>query len=136
MISTKLTFYGACKEALEFYRQLFDGEITKEETFKNRIEAFPMGLDVKYENLIFSAELRILQGNDTCYISIGASGACKDNVAFDIILENAAEIQNIYDKLMENGGKSNVPLGETKEYTLFGSMIDKFGVCWTLYCIR
>lgn len=144
MISAKLTFYGLCRDALMFYKDIFQGEIVSLKTFEEEKEQFPQGVDSSCSQYIYSAEIKITHGDDTSYISMGDSPiitftgldgslACRDNVAFDVKLAEEEESVRIFNGFLNDGAKTNVPLKKTDTYSLFGSLIDRYGVCWSLF---
>lgn len=147
MVAAKITFYGVCREALEFYTKVFEGEVEKLETFEANQKRFPTGMPDHCKELIYTAVFTIKDEKDNCHICMGDSpilaitgmqeaGICKDNLAFDIVMKDPERIRDIYNKLMDHSGKSNILLKENEEFLLYGSMIDCYGICWTLYCYR
>lgn len=57
------------------------------------------------------------------------------NPLFEIRGENAALSKEIFDRLGE-GAKLNRPLSPEADNVLFGSLIDKYGICWNLYSVE
>lgn len=56
----------------------------------------------------------------------------KYNPLFEIRIENETLSAEIFDRLQE-GAKLNRPLSPETDNVLFGSLIDKYGICWNLY---
>lgn len=59
---------------------------------------------------------------------------CKDNIAFDITLKDPELIKEIYQKFIDAGSKNNIALSKTANGTLQCSVIDPFGICFTMLC--
>lgn len=144
MISVKLTFGGLCDEAIKFYSQCFDLKVLTQRSFQNAEEAFPQGVEPKFQDFIFSAELEITLEDSKFYMTIGDTPAivftgtdglsgCNDNIAFDIHVKEPNLIRELYQKFTEAGSKNNIPL-EQSEQGLRCSLIDPYGICWTMVC--
>lgn len=145
MISVKLTFYGQCNEAIQFYSQCFDSKLIAYKRFQDAKDAFPQGIESKYYNFIFSAELEITLEDYKFYITMGDTptviftgidepSGCKDNIAFDIHIRDTKLIRNLYEKFINAGSKTNIPLDQSVQGGLRCSVIDPYGICWTMFC--
>ena len=147
MIAARITFYGACRDAVDFYSRVFHAAVEDESLFEDHQNQFPMGLSVGAGKLIFYVRLRIPDEEGDACIIMGDSpilalpgnmerSGCKDNIIFDMKLHSATETERIYNAFMEDGAKCNIPLCSREEYSKYGSFIDRFGICWNLYCMR
>ncbi len=145
MISAKLTFYGLCKEAIVFYSQCFEVRLMAKKRFQDAKDAFPQGIDAKYHDFIFSAELEITLEGDRFHMTMGDSpmlvftgadeiSGCKDNIAFDIRIRDPEVMKGLYDQFINAGSKTNIPLAQTEQGELRCSLIDPYGICWTMFC--
>lgn len=56
-----------------------------------------------------------------------------DNITYEIKSDDKEWVEMVYNKLLE-GGKTNIPLQKKPQYELFGSLIDRFGICWIICC--
>lgn len=145
MISVRLTFYGLCKEAINFYIQCFDSKLIACKRFQDTKDAFPQGIEAKYYNFIYSAELEITIEGHKFYVTMGDTptiiftginelSGCKDNIAFDIRIRDPKLIRYLYEKFINVGSKTNIPLEQSRQKQLRCSVIDPYGICWTMFC--
>lgn len=144
MISVKLTFGGLCNEAIRFYSQCFNVKVLAQKSFKDAENSFPQGIEAKFQDFVFSAQLEITLEDSKFYVTMGDTPAivftgtgelsgCNDNIAFDIHVKEPALIRELYKKFTEAGSKNNIPL-EQSEQGLRCSLIDPYGICWTMVC--
>ena len=124
------TFDGNAREAIEFYAQVFGGEI-RLATFKD----FQAPVDPEHENLVMHAELVTehgfnLRASDGAALS-GHAQQGTTNMEASLIGE-AGEVETArawFEKLSVDATNVNdlnqVPWGAT-----FGSLTDKFGIAW------
>jgi PhnB protein len=125
-----LTFAGECEAALNFYKDVLNGEIIQmsrmgenkmqvAEDLKNKImhARLKMGDNLLYMSDTFSPE-SVVQGN---------------NVSLSIELEDLKNTEDIFNKL-SSGGKVKMPLEDTFWGARFGMLVDRFGIHWMLNC--
>jgi PhnB protein len=116
-------FQGNCKEAMEFYKNIFGGELTLlpytdemmsgEDSMKGKVmHAALMGGDVE------------LMGSDTQQASAKAA-----KVSISLMGENEEKLRTIFDKLSEDV-EVQYPLKKEFWGDTFGSLTDKYGVDW------
>lgn len=145
MIAARLTFLGACRDAADFYCQVFHGDLILKTLFQDHSDQFPMGLSGDAGNFIYSAIVRITDENGRSYISMGDSpviafsgrqgdGRCRDNVVFDVNVSSPSEVERIYDAFIHDGARCNIALCTRKGYRKYASFIDRFGICWNVFC--
>lgn len=145
MIAVKLTFFGSCREALEFYANVFRGEIIEEKIFGEYVGQFPADLSETVKNYIYSATLRVPDNSGASYINMGdspvvvfcedpGSTGCHDNVIMDVKLDSVSDVERIFEKFTQDSAKCNIALCEKDGYKKYASFIDKFGVCWNVFC--
>jgi len=116
-----LVFPGTCKEALEFYKEALNGEITLMQTFGES----PVDVSPENEHRIFNAELNAggiclkasddLPGHD---VNLG------NNISLFTVFPDAASKKEAFERLAV-GGKILFPLDEN-----FGMLKDKYNVQW------
>lgn len=145
MIAARLTFFGACKDAADFYCKVFHGELTLKTLFQDHSDQFPMGLSGDARNFVYSVNVRITDENGDSYISMGDSpviafsgrqgnGGCRDNVVFDVNVCSPLEVERIYEAFSHDGAKCNIALCTREGYSRYASFIDRFGICWNVFC--
>ncbi|HEY6435370.1 MAG TPA: VOC family protein [Ignavibacteriaceae bacterium] len=128
-INAYITFSGNCREAMNFYREVLDGELTLQ-----TIGESPMAekLPANMRAYILHAELK--KGDLTLMASdmVSDQGLVKGNsITLMLACNSEEEIKNCYKKLSA-GGKATHPLEDTFWGALFGGLTDKFGNHWLL----
>ncbi len=118
-----LVFPGTCKEAMEYYASIFEGEITNMTTFKDS----PVPAPKEAQDRIFNSELK------TKTITFKASDDMPGyevktgtNISLFLVFEDPEQKKNTFDKLSQ-GGKIQFPIEEN-----FGMCTDKYGIQWML----
>jgi PhnB protein len=122
-----ISFRGTAREAMEFYRSVFGGELDLS-TFSD----FQMpGIAEDESNLIMHGQLEapggmVLMGADT-----PASMELPEGSSITISLsgDDEAELRGYWDKLAE-GGSITLPLEVAPWGDAFGQLTDRFGVSW------
>ncbi len=125
-----LHFEGQAEEALEFYKNIFDGEIT----MSSRYGDAPMPVDEDWKNKLMHARLKF--GNSLIYVSDGPKGykSSKDgNIQLSVDVPDEKKIEEVFNKMAE-GGQVTMPLAKQFWGAKFGMLKDKFGVGWMFNC--
>lgn len=129
-----LTFNGNCGEAVDLYRRAFGVE-AKVMRFGDMPQP-PIPLSDEQKGWILQAELdfgtAILRMSDTFQKIAGAPSAFV-SIGFE---GGAEEVQNAFKTLQSNGGQVKQPLAETFYATLYGEVIDKFGIEWKMAVLK
>lgn len=127
-----VNFKGNCREAVEFYAEVFKTEkpqiMTYGDTPQQPGEEFPQFEEVK--NMVMAASVNI-NGSNVMFqdvfpdmpLTIGS------NINLTITLNDMEEIKSIFSKLKE-GGTVSMDLQETFWSKLYGAVTDKFGIPW------
>jgi PhnB protein len=129
-----LFFSGKCEEALNFYKDVFRGQIE----FLSRWSEMPKdagGPPVTPEtaNRIMHATFKAPG------VSFMASDGGPDKtygegpVSLSIATDEIAEAERIFDRLAD-GGKTEMPLSDAFWGAKFGMLTDKFGIDWMVSC--
>jgi PhnB protein len=125
-----LHFGGDCRAAMEFYRQVLDGEIVTMMTYGEG----PPGLaEPAWQDRILHATLKI--GEEELLGSDAPPGRYQPPAGFDvtIALDDLDEAKRIFAALSE-GGSVTMPLQQTFWTRGFGMITDRFGVRWMINC--
>lgn len=139
-IAPNVTFYGCCKEAVEFYSRVFSVESKTIILFRELQGPFSSWINPQNENLVYSALLKFRGGTTIAfkdslsmiYQDDGSKGKNKDNIIFEAADLTKEEIQHIYSAFMQDGALTNIALGPRPDNQLYASLIDRFGICWNL----
>lgn len=122
-----LSFNGNAREAMEFYKTVFGGELTLA-TFK---DFHASDLPESELNKIMHSELKAANGirffgSDTPSSMPYDAGS---RISMSLTGDHAEELTGYYNKLAE-GGTVAMPLNQAPWGDSFGMAIDKFGVTW------
>ncbi len=128
-VNIYLTFNGNCREAVEFYANVFQTEphmMTFGEAPPN--PEFPLPEEAK--NLIIHARLDI-NGSDVMFSDCfpGTPFVAGNNITLAVVDHNTDKLQAIFAKLKE-GGTVEMELQETFFSKCYGKLTDRFGIGW------
>ena len=129
-INAYINFNGNCREAVEFYSEVFGTEKPVIMTYGDTPAdpEYPLSEEVK--KLIMHTRLNItgsiVMFSDTFPGSPYISG---NNISLSITTKNIDEIKSIFNKLKE-AGTVGMELQETFWSKCYGSLTDKFGIEW------
>ena len=125
-----LLFDGSCRQAMEFYKSCFGGELTevpvKDSPAKNSMPAFQhekiLNARLKSGNVDLSAsdwlrpDRTPVRGNTACLFLSGGT---------------TQELKSLFGKLSE-GGEVTDPLSQ-QFFGMYGALNDQFGVRWMFH---
>lgn len=123
------TFTGQGRQALEFYRDVFGGEISIK-TFND----FQAPVEDQYKDLVMHGELRsdhlTLRVSDGAALS-GTTQRASTNMEASITgsLDQLELAQGWFDKLSQGASKIH-PLAPAPWGDHFGSFTDRYGIAW------
>ncbi|MFD2671908.1 VOC family protein [Marinicrinis sediminis] len=123
-----LTFKGNAREALMFYKEIFNGEIEGIQTFGEADFPTPPQAD----ELIMHARMRsgelLLMMSDAF---LGQNVEIGNHISLALELHNDEEIEDMYEKLKAEGSVL-MELQDTFWGAKFAKVKDKFGIIWDL----
>ena len=121
-------FDGNCEEAMNYYKDIFDGEFTMVMRYK---DGPPEYSSPGKENQIMHLTLKVrgveILASDAMMPSINKG----NNKYLSVGLADAEEAHTIFDSLAD-GGIVEMPFEEVFWGGKFGSLRDKFGVQWMI----
>lgn len=122
-----LYFPGNCREAMEFYKNVFGGELSMQ-TFGDVPDSVPGGLTEENKDKVMHASL---EGGDIKLMASDGSKASAKSAKVDLSLGGTDEsrLREIFTALSE-GGEVNQELTKMFWGDTFGSLVDKYGVSW------
>ena len=130
-LSISLAFDGQCEAAFRFYERCFGGTLGMMMTWGES----PMAGDapVEWRAKIFHATLAI--GDAVLYGGDPLPGAYERPQGFHIQLDltDPARAETMYAAISANG-RVTMPLQTTFWAARCGSVVDRFGVSWTINC--
>ena len=119
-----LMFPGTCREALNFYKDCFNGEIVMMQTFADSPVKVPEELKQRIFNSEFHAKgVHFMASDDlpSNKITVGS------NFALFITFTDREEEEKVFKKLSE-GGRVLFPIGKNS----FGMLVDKYNIRWMM----
>ena len=126
-----LYFPGNAGEAIDFYAKVFNATVPVRSTFANCPGGSP---SEEVKDKILHASIQF--GTNTIMISdasMSEEATFGNAVQLCIVLTDPEETATIFKNLGE-GGKVKMPLERQFWGALFGMIVDKFGVIWSLNC--
>ncbi|MEP6948253.1 MAG: glyoxalase/bleomycin resistance/extradiol dioxygenase family protein [Ginsengibacter sp.] len=125
-----LSFPGNCEEALNFYKEAFDGEIIQ----LGRYGESPMESPEELKDKIIHGRLQfgdaLLMASDVMNERPIDPG---DKISLSVECDNDRQIEEVFSK-MAAGGKITMPLQDQFWGATFGMLTDKFGIHWMFNC--
>ena len=125
LLNPYLTFDGNARQAMEFYRQVFGGELAMN-TFGEYGDPEAPGADLIMHSLLTTDSGFALMGADT---PPGMDYKPGTNFAVSLSGDDAAELHAYWDQLSA-GGEISVPLEKQMWGDEFGACTDRFGTPW------
>jgi PhnB protein len=125
-----LHFKDNAREAMEFYKSVFGGELTistfKEGMGENGPEG-PEGDNVMHAMLIIGPEMTIMAADTPPHMEYHPGASIEMSLSGDTSEEE--KLTGYWNKLSEDGTVS-VPLDKAPWGDTFGMLTDKFGIGW------
>ncbi|BAU28756.1 PhnB protein [Aneurinibacillus soli] len=123
-----LTFDGNAREALEYYKDVFKGEILEIKTFGKADFPTPPEVDNRIMHAQFKKDDLFIMVSDAF---LGQSVEKGNNISLALELESEEEIHKLYDALSQKG-TILMELQDTFWSAKFAKVRDYFGVIWDL----
>ncbi len=131
-VNPYLNFAGNCREAVDYYCDVFQTEKPRIMTFgempPNPDSAYPLPDSAK--DMIMHAQLCI-HGTDIMFSDVfpGSELNVGNNVSLTVVTKDRDEILNAFNKL-KDGATVHMDLQETFWSKLYANLRDKYGVEW------
>jgi PhnB protein len=120
-----ISFKDNAREAMEFYKDVFGGELTLS-TFGEFGQAdTPIADKIMHGNLHTSSDFTIMAADTPPDMAHNPG----DNIAISLSGDDADELRGYWEKLSE-GGTVSVPLEKQMWGDEFGMLTDRFGIGW------
>jgi len=131
-VEVYLMFNGNSREAVHFYKEVFNAEEPKIMTYGDAPDGPPEMINEKTKDLIMHTRL-IINGSTVMFSDTfpGADYTVGNNITLAYISNDSEELKAIYEKL-KDGGNVLMELQETYWSKLYGQVIDRFGIQWQL----
>lgn len=132
MIIPYLVFNGNCREAVNYYTEVFQTEEPQIMAFGDMPGDPNFELPESAKDLVLHTEL-VISGSKVMFSDNFPGGpfAQGNNVNLSIVSNDAEFIKSSFNKLKE-GGTVEMELQETFWSPLYGNLTDKLGIVWQL----
>jgi PhnB protein len=129
-VDVYINFNGNCREAVEFYSQVFGTEKPEIMTFGDAPPDPEFVLPEEAKNLVMHTRLNI-NGSNVMFSDVfpGMPFVVGNNISLSIVSINMDEVKSLFNKLKENG-TVGMELQETFWSKCYGNVTDKFGIEW------
>jgi PhnB protein len=124
-LTVYLHFNGDCKQGMEFYKQIFGGELKIMTVGQSPMATQRPEVKDKILHAILRSEGVVIMASDWITAEERKPG---NTVALTLVCQSKEEIKTLYSELKE-GGKIKQPLKE-EFFGTYGQLIDKFGFNW------
>lgn len=123
-LNAYLMFDGNCREAMEFYQNLFGGTV-KSMTFGDVDDSCPKAMRDSIMHSSLTGGEVVLLGSDNPEPKPTGSG----NISLSLSGSDEQHLTQLFNQLSE-GGKVIIPLETQVWGDLFGVVSDRFGIDW------
>jgi len=130
-LKPSIEFEGQAEEALNFYKEVFNGEIDHLFRYADAPHPQSESLSEQQKQLIMNA--RIDFGMNKISVSDSLSNqkaSAGNNIKLDLVLAIEEDVKPIFEALAK-GGNITFPLIKTFFSPNFGELTDKFGIHWS-----
>lgn len=130
-INPYINFNGNTEEAFNFYKSVFGGEfltIMRFKDFSNPENPIEKEEENKIMHIALPIGNNILMANDVPK-SLGRVNENENRSKIAITADSREEADKLYNGL-SNGGKIEMPIGDSPWGTYFGMFRDKYGIEW------
>lgn len=131
IINPYVNFNGNTEVAFNFYKSVFGGEFAMIQRFKDTPESDKIPEAEKDKIMHIALPIgkgNVLMGTDALE-SMGQHLKMGNNFSISIGTESKEEADKLFNGLSE-GGKVDMPIGDTFWNSYFGMFTDKFGLQW------
>jgi PhnB protein len=129
-VDVYLNFNGNCREAAEFYAEVFGTEKPEIMTFGEAPPNPDYQLPEEAKDLVMHTRLNI-SGSNVMFSDVfpGQPFVAGNNISLAFVSDNQDEIKSAFSNLSD-GGTVRMELQETFWSKSYGSLKDKFGIEW------
>jgi PhnB protein len=131
-INAYINFNGNCREAVEFYAQVFGTEKPQIMTFGDTPPDPEFALPEEAKNLVMHTYLNIC-GSKVMFSDTfpGMPYILGNNISLAIVINDVDELNVLFNRL-KVGGTVGMELQETFWSKCYGTLTDKYGTMWQL----
>lgn len=129
-VDVYMNFDGNCREAVEFYTEVFETEKPKIMTFSDAPPNPDYPIPDEAKNLVMHTRLNIF-GSNVMFSDVfpGMPFIQGNNISLAVVIQDEDKVKSLFHKLKE-GGSVSMELQETFWSKCYGIVKDKFGIEW------
>lgn len=127
-LNSYLMFNGNCEEAMNYYKDIFDGEYI---TFMRYKDGPPEYSNSSNENKVMHVTMQFHGCELLASDSMGNTVTNGTNNYLSVSIDDEDEAVAVFNSLAD-GGKVEMPFEEVFWGGKFGSLVDRFGVQWMI----
>jgi len=129
-VDVYLNFNGNCRDAAEYYAEVFQTEKPDIMTFGESPQDPSYQLPEEAKHLVMHTRLNLL-GSNVMFSDVfpGMPFIQGNNISLAIVTKDIDQARHLFGKLQE-GGSVRMELQETFWSKCYGSLVDKFGIEW------
>ncbi len=129
-VQAYLAFSGDCQQALNFYADCFDAEVTNRQTYEDS----KMDIPESYRHNLQHAELKGKGIHLMAYDAAPDTPLNNGNkIHMSIDLNDRSKAEKLFEAL-SSGGQVNHNFTEKDWGAMYGRCTDKFGIHWMINC--
>lgn len=132
MISPAIHFSGNCKEAIEFYEEVFQATDKHIEFYHNAPSNSGMNITEATKDYVMHAGMTIC-GTHVNFSDTTDPVLAGNMICLNVFFQTSDQVVHAYERLKE-GGKIIVELGPQFFSSMYASVVDRYGVNWQLIC--
>lgn len=132
MIQPYLIFDGNCKEALTFYKHVFDVTETVFQLYNDYVPKEAVNPPADLKDWVLHAELNIC--GTPCWFAdeITEPVARGNHIILTLTVPEKEQAQQIYERLTEKAQKITLPPTQTFYSSFHAGIADQFGISWNI----
>lgn len=131
MITPYIIFHGECKEALEFYQEVFHCSVKIKQLYEDYVPEGLKDIPPDLAQWVLHAELDIC-GTGVWFADEAVDPINKGNhLRLTVTVPTREEAQEIYERFIE-GARIVLPPTETFYSTFHAEIFDKYGIGWSI----
>ena len=128
-INPYMHFKNNAKQAMEFYKSVFGGELTMSTFREGMNDNGPEGDNIMHAMLIIGPEMTLMASDTPSHMEYNPGASVEMSLSSD---NSEEEIMKEYWAKLSEGATISVPLDQSPWGDTFGMLTDKFGIQWMI----
>ncbi|BCW75562.1 VOC family protein [Arthrobacter sp. NicSoilB11] len=127
ILNPYISFRDNAREALNFYQQVFGGELTLSTFGDFQASEDPAEAEKIMHGMLTTTQGLVLMGADTPNSMEYHPGSA---ISISLSGDDEVELRGYYEQLSGDGGAVTVPMEKSPWGDIFGMCTDRYGVAW------